>query len=209
MNRLDYLVKKYGINLKKGPVIEVTQVIRDDFPLLFKELGYKVGAEIGCFKGEYTEKFAPHFEKIYTIDPWTSYYDFKEQAELDRYYEEAKARLAPYPNVSIIHATSMEAVNQFENNSLDFVYIDGNHELKWVVEDIFAWEKKVKIGGMISGHDYIKFRKQNYSHIVEAVSAFTTAYNIPTFFVTARRDTPGNKHRNNQRSWFWVKEKNV
>jgi cephalosporin hydroxylase len=43
----------------------------------------------------------------------------------------------------------------FENNSLDFVYIDANHAYNYVVQDIELWYPKVKKGGYLCGHDYI------------------------------------------------------
>ena len=48
----------------------------------------------------------------------------------------------------------MDAVKDFADRSLDFVYIDANHEPQFVEEDIREWSKKVKVGGIVSGHDY-------------------------------------------------------
>ncbi len=55
----------------------------------------------------------------------------------------------------------MDALEDFEDNSLDFVYIDGDHNFKHISEDIYEWTKKVRSGGIVSGHDYlILFQKQ-------------------------------------------------
>jgi hypothetical protein len=43
----------------------------------------------------------------------------------------------------------------FEDNSLDFVYIDANHTYEGVKEDIKYWYPKVKPGGLLLGHDYL------------------------------------------------------
>ena len=37
---------------------------------------------------------------------------------------------------------------------LDFVYIDANHNYECVKEDIEHWYPKVKVGGIIAGHDF-------------------------------------------------------
>ena len=43
----------------------------------------------------------------------------------------------------------------FEDESLDFIYIDANHAYDFVVEDINLWFPKLKKGGIFSGHDYL------------------------------------------------------
>lgn len=54
-----------------------------------------------------------------------------------------------------IRAKSLQAVKQFEDNSLDFVFIDASHEYEDVRDDIIAWIPKVKVGGVLAGHDYL------------------------------------------------------
>jgi hypothetical protein len=48
----------------------------------------------------------------------------------------------------------MQAVTKFADNSLDFVYLDGNHTYDFVKQDLNAWYNKVKVGGILAGHDY-------------------------------------------------------
>jgi len=50
--------------------------------------------------------------------------------------------------------TSIEASKQYEDNSLDFVFIDAAHDYDSVKADIEAWIGKVKEGGILAGHDY-------------------------------------------------------
>ena len=50
---------------------------------------------------------------------------------------------------------SLDAVNAFLDASLDFVYIDANHEFSVVLQDIRAWFAKVKPDGILAGHDYL------------------------------------------------------
>jgi predicted O-methyltransferase YrrM len=67
--------------------------------------------------------------------------------------------------------SSLEAAAQFEDNSIDFVFIDAAHEYEFVKEDIAAWYPKVKPGGLFAGHDY------NWTGVHKAVSEFSQQYN--------------------------------
>lgn len=54
----------------------------------------------------------------------------------------------PYP------VRSVEMAKRYEDQSLDFVYIDAAHDYESVMDDITAWAPKIKTGGYIGGHDY-------------------------------------------------------
>jgi len=56
--------------------------------------------------------------------------------------------------VNPVRSISWEAASLYENNSLDFVFIDACHDYDSVLKDVSAWYPKVKVGGIIAGHDY-------------------------------------------------------
>lgn len=58
--------------------------------------------------------------------------------------------------VNVIQGDSTDSSSLFDSASLDFVYIDANHQYDKVNSDIEAWKTKIKPGGIISGHDYDK-----------------------------------------------------
>jgi hypothetical protein len=49
---------------------------------------------------------------------------------------------------------SQDALADVPDMSLDWVFIDGNHSYEYVKEDIPGWTSKVKLGGIVSGHDF-------------------------------------------------------
>lgn len=200
-----------GIKLQGRPA-EIPYCSRDDLPQFFVEMGYKVGAEIGVYKGEFSKKFAQAGLALYAIDPYQIYPGYKDpggQEKWDGLYQRAKKTLAPYPNCTIIRKTSMDAIKDFADESLDFVYIDGNHNLKYVIEDICEWSKKVKNGGVISGHDYFftdPKDPQKVSHIPHAVRAYVDSYNIKKWYVLGREEYRKGEKRDQFRSWMWIKQ---
>jgi autotransporter strand-loop-strand O-heptosyltransferase len=69
--------------------------------------------------------------------------------------------------VNPIVSDSLFASDLYEDNSLDFVFIDGDHTYEGVIADIKAWYPKVRDGGIIAGHDYMN---QSGFGVIEAVN---------------------------------------
>lgn len=170
------------------------------FPELLRDLGYKVGAEIGVERGLFSERLCKVIPglKLYSIDAWSPYRDYRihvSREKLDGFYEVAKERLAPY-NATLIREFSTKAAEKFEDGSLDFVYIDANHDFSHVTEDINAWARKVRPGGIVSGHDYLRKRSGLYiCHVKDVVQAWAYSHSVDPWFVVSHDKCP---------SWMWV-----
>ena len=213
MNTLEYIIKKYNINVGRQYFVDVEGMFGSvDLSKLFAELNFNKGVEVGVDRGLFSEvlcKDNPNLQ-LYGVDPWESSAfaegnPFRiEQEAYDTYYQEAKARLAPY-NCTIVKKTSMEALADFEDNSLDFVYIDANHDFLNFTQDLHEWYKKVKIGGIISGHDYAFYSYRKFNHVKRALTAYARCYRmIPLFAVMEDRTR---LKRDRYRSWFYVVDK--
>lgn len=124
--------------------------------MYFKELGFSKGAEIGVLDGGFSVFMCqtnPNL-KLYCVDSWGNGERSNRMRNYHlKMYARAKIKLAPY-NATLIKKLSIDAVNDFKNNSLDFVYIDANHSTRNVLEDVTVWTDKVKHHGFVSGHDY-------------------------------------------------------
>jgi len=57
--------------------------------------------------------------------------------------------------IKLIEMKSNEAVKLFDNDSLDFIFIDGDHSELGVMQDITLWLPKLKIKKYMCGHDYL------------------------------------------------------
>ena len=198
---------------EKGTPFVVPDCSRDELPKFFKEMGFGVGAEIGSYKGAFTEKFCKEGLKMYAVDPWMAYQGAgrtqEEQARQDFLYGHAKRVLAPY-DCAIIRKTSVDALNDFKDGSLDFVYIDGDHEFSHIASDLVGWSKKVKKGGIVSGHDYFctdPWARNTVIHVGPVVDAYTKVFGIKNFY-TFGRSKPLEEEAKDDKylSWMWIKE---
>jgi len=191
---LTYLKNKYSLDFSQKMPIKLPLDRFRGFCGLLNELGYKTGAEIGVLKGLYSKWLCSKNRKLklYCVDPYKSYKEYSEyldQTQMDALCEEAHRRLAEF-NCEFVKKFSMDAVKDFNDESLDFVYIDANHAYQFVLDDIREWSKKVKKGGIISGHDYSEFHQE----VRKAVDDWVRDNKISPYFVTERDKT-----------WFYVK----
>lgn len=69
---------------------------------------------------------------------------------------------------------SQDAHSLFQNESVDFVYIDGVHEYMAVLSDLTNYYSKIKRGAFIAGHDFT-YR----SDVVQVVGDFAVEKNLP------------------------------
>ena len=198
---------------KKGLPFEIPKCSRNELPKFFKEMGYTIGAEVGVYKGEFANRFCREGLKMYAVDPWHSYAGAgrtqKSQERQDFLYGHASRVLSKYNDCTVIRKTSMDAVNQFKDRSLDFVYIDGDHSFSHVAEDIQAWAYKVRKGGIVAGHDYFstdREAKNVICHVGPVVDAYVKAFGVRNFYTLGRTKPLEEEERYDKTlSWFWIR----
>lgn len=128
---------------------------------------YKTFVEVGVWKGHSITYLGSLLNdrnvNIHAVDLWdetyktsndSSAYECKEM--LYDIYKENVKRANLKNDINSIKSLSWEAASKFEDDSVDFVFIDADHSYESVIKDINAWLPKVKKGGIISGHDYFE-----------------------------------------------------
>jgi len=120
-----------------------------------------IGVEIGVYQGWMSEAILKecNIGHMYLIDPYEGgYANFAEspddtQKVMDKRYLEVKKKFARKKQITLIRKKSTDA-HECVPGLLDFVYIDGNHELEFVLNDLKTWVPKMKSGALVMGDDW-------------------------------------------------------
>jgi hypothetical protein len=120
--------------------------------------------EIGTWEGGFSDVLLGQTgcKKLYCVDPYKHFtageypdgMNQLTQTMFDTKYEKTRQRMEKYGDrVEFIRKESCEAALLFDDHSVDYVYIDGNHDYKYVLADIRAWYPKIRPGGWLCGDD--------------------------------------------------------
>ena len=157
---------------------------RDHFPTWLTIQKFTgIGVEIGTYYGQWAEHVLKNWNgNLIGVDPYINYpkeeyLDGCNLVDLEEARYQALHVLKPFgERFSLMRMPSMEAVLEFEDGSLDWVYLDGNHDYKHVFEDMNAWWPKVRRGGVLGGHDFM-FRDDHLQRcgVEQAVKDFVAS----------------------------------
>lgn len=126
---------------------------------------------------------------MYLVDPYvkqdiSQYASNMENVDFDAMLNWAKDHLRPHiGRYEFVRKFSKDAMNDFEDKSLDMVYLDGNHQNPVFEEDFRGWIKKVKYGGIFGGHDYMDIDTTSYQcNVKETVDRLSKEMNLTLHF---------------------------
>ncbi len=190
--------------------LEIANAGRNDFARWLEEWGLDKGVEVGTFSGDYASILLEANPRLHLscVDPWEAYEAYVERelpVPVAAAYELAAKSLARFGDrCALVRKQSVDAAKDFVDGSLDFVYIDGNHDYFYVSQDIEAWSAKVRRGGIVSGHDFRRKLGNPHFGVMRAVIDFARRHKIdPWFVIGSKAITPGTT-RDQFRSWMWV-----
>lgn len=173
------------------------QAGRDTLARLFTGSGAEIGVERGVFSKMICRRNPG--VRLICVDAWMAYRGYRDhisQAKLDGFYLETVVRLEPY-NCKIVRDFSVNAAAGVADESLDFVYLDANHDKQHVLEDLEAWVPKVRRGGIVAGHDYIRRKGQDHLYgVKDAVNEYCERAGVPVLFIWREDKSP---------SWMYIK----
>jgi len=165
-----------------------------NYPNFYNEIAqkkYKVLVELGTWKGHSIIYLAKKLKeqnyefKLYGVDLFDNSLihqnpgneHLKPQIKyLWEIYNENLIRAKVRDVIQDIKKNSWESANEFEDESVDFVFIDSDHKYESVVKDIQSWLPKIKKGGMMSGHDFT----QRTAGVKKAVEELLPSFQLGT-----------------------------
>lgn len=192
-------LKYFTNSVTESNVVDATSDLKHRiFPRPFERLSNLkdgkglVGAEIGICGGEHALSLLKtlKIDKLFLIDPYEMYETYvkgegknygETQLPLSDTYIQAQNLLKPFEDkIKWVKKLSDDAVKDI-HDSLDFVYVDGNHDYEFVKNDIENYYPLLKKGGVIGGHDFYNGFAKTHSGVVTAVTQFSVSKNIQLF----------------------------
>ena len=115
-----------------------------------------IGVELGVFKGTNAMRLISelNIKQLSLVDMWVTPSHWKGAMSYEQNYEFVKETYKASDKVFIYRMDTVKASHIVANETLDFVYVDGDHYYEGCRRDIEAWYPKLKKGGVIIGHDY-------------------------------------------------------
>ena len=121
------------------------------------------GVEVGCANGQYTARVAASWrgKELWMVDPWVKqdssiYREITNDiTDFNSWMDQCNKLAESDDRIRVMQNLSVDGAKRFQNESLDWVYLDGNHSREAVSDDLAAWWPKIKPGGIIGGHDFV------------------------------------------------------
>ena len=165
-----------------------------------------VGVEIGVYEGDNAVRFCRsgvQYEQLYLVDPYLKYVEYTSysghsQDEWQNIEGRFRAKFGMSSGdtgsnngqpATFMKMLSADASKVFDDASVDFIYIDGNHAYNYVKADLEAWYDKIKPGGLVMGHDW------PYPSVQKAVNEFMAA--------KGKKFHPNSGHLHGRHDWWF------
>ena len=137
------------------------------FPLIALHGKDIIGLELGCWRAENiisTLINCKNVKHLYSVDSWEPYVlekynrleivDIKAMEVAKFFAKHHISYSGVEDKITILEKRSSEAVKDFEDYSLDFIFFDISGSYKSNLNDLNIWYDKIKNGGILCGIDW-------------------------------------------------------
>jgi predicted O-methyltransferase YrrM len=139
--------------------------------------------EIGSWKGKSAAYMAVEIANsqkninFYCIDTWEGSIEHQDNENIKELYDVFIKNMNTLNTFfHPIKTTSLQATTMFENESIDFLFLDASHEYNDVKNDISAWLPKIRKKGILAGHDY----QSCFPGVIIAVNESLNTFTVDT-----------------------------
>lgn len=151
-------------------IIEISN--KTELYSLFPKNG--VGAELGVCQGDNAVLLYNYTQpsSLYLIDIWIKNKETYKHCPSDLHYDnwmDMVSKKLPHSNVYLVRQDTIKWLDSIPDDFLDWIYIDSSHAYDHVSVEYSKAIKKVKRGGIISGHDFYCHPKAWKTGVIRAV----------------------------------------
>ena len=153
-----------------------------------------IGIELGVAAGSFSKRLVASgkFRKVFGVDTYDDYYHHLDE------YRRALREVGLLENYSLLRMTFDQARPLFDDNSFDFIYIDGfAHTGLEGGQTLSDWWPALKVGGVLAGDDY----HTDWPLVMWAVNDMVDQLGLQ-LYITESVDTAS---YNRYPSWYVVK----
>ena len=148
--------------------------------------------EVGTYQGFFADVMIHRLNpgQFYAVDPLRLFpgmnsnpgHEFGSQQKLDKLAEQVSQKLSNSGH-TLIREVSEKASLQFDDNSVDVVYLDADHSYTGCSNDIDFWYPKIRDGGILAGHDYCNGNPQkgHVYGVIQAVAQLVDEHDLELF----------------------------
>jgi len=165
-----------------GKPSQKLDIERADLPHMLGEQGGLRGIELGVASGDFSARLwqSGCFRELWGVDAYADRHDTGE-------YIAAVKAIGFDANYRLIRSFFSEALDLFPDGYFDFIYVDGYaHTGEEAGRTLYDWYAKLRVGGMIAGHDY----HEEWPLVVENVDRFAADAGLD-LMVTRLTTNPG------------------
>jgi len=137
---------------------------RNDLGAILQQENKTTGVELGVQSGVFARTILSQWiscNEYHLVDLWAQQDNYSDianvnQAQQNKNFERTMRNMAAWTNKMIVcqNYTSV-CVERVPDEHFDFIYVDARHDFKGVYEDMVAWWPKLRMGGIMAGHDYV------------------------------------------------------